>query len=148
YGRLRILNDGDTISTSNLCLTLGDDHRDASHVRYQLLVDKYAHQRRRAPEYEDHTFYGQLQHIFVLRLPASQTLGIKKDETVLFAVIRTCDVTRRHPRLDIHYYERTGRLEVVDVTAIQCLVGRIPVPTSNEWAIIDRSGTLARAVYA
>ncbi|EIN14532.1 hypothetical protein PUNSTDRAFT_59555 [Punctularia strigosozonata HHB-11173 SS5] len=147
YGRVQILNDGDAISAANLYPTPGDDRRDASYVRYQLLVDKYAHQRRRVPEYQDHTFFGQLKHIFVLHLPKSRTLKIKDDETVLLAVIRSCDVTRKHPRLDIHYYKRDGRLEVVDLTAIQCLVGRIPVPTSNEWAIIDRSGTLARALY-
>jgi hypothetical protein len=37
-----------------------------------------------------------------------------------------------------------GRLDVVDVTCLQCLVGR--VKDNNRWAIIDRSGHLVRAV--
>jgi len=34
----------------------------------------------------------------------------------------------------------------VDVSSIQCLVGR--VKDGNQWAIVDRSGSLARAANA
>ncbi|KAK0477207.1 hypothetical protein EDD18DRAFT_1087747, partial [Armillaria luteobubalina] len=39
-----------------------------------------------------------------------------------------------------------GQLHVTDITAVQCLVGRVPCG-ENKWAVIDRSGSLARAVY-
>lgn len=40
-----------------------------------------------------------------------------------------------------------GRLEITDITCIQCLVGRIRTLDKKEWAIIDRSGNQARAVF-
>ena len=49
------------------------------------------------------------------------------------------------PSLDIHFYSRDGGLEVVDVTTIHCLVGRIK--DRNEWATIERGGTKPDTVY-
>lgn len=50
-------------------------------------------------------------------------------------------------RLDIHSFSKErDSLEVVDITSVQCLVGRIKYQKDN-WAIIDRSGKLARAMY-
>jgi len=46
--------------------------------------------------------------------------------------------------LDMHFYRDVGVLDVVDITCLQCLVGR--VKDGARWAIIDRSGRLARAV--
>jgi len=43
------------------------------------------------------------------------------------------------------YYKEEGRLEVVDMTSVQCLVGRVKV--GNKWAIIDRSTTLSQPFY-
>jgi hypothetical protein len=69
------------------------------------------------------------------------------DMTVILAAIRTCDIDddAGPAGLDIHYYSRTAALHFVDVTNIQCLVGR--VKDGSRWAIIDRSGSLAHAVY-
>lgn len=50
--------------------------------------------------------------------------------------------------LDLHYYSKMGRVEVVDLTCVQCVVGRVKDPdTKNGWVVIDRSGSLARAVF-
>jgi hypothetical protein len=38
-----------------------------------------------------------------------------------------------------------GQLDVVDITCVQCLVGQMK--DGNMWAILDRSGVLARAVH-
>ncbi len=48
--------------------------------------------------------------------------------------------------MNIQYYSRDGRLKVVDISCIQCLVGRLK--DGNDWAIIDRSGAAARPVFA
>jgi hypothetical protein len=64
------------------------------------------------------------------------------------AAIRTCvldDIDPLLQGLDIRHYSSEGALHVVDITSVQCLVGRIR--DRNKWAIIDRSGTLARAMY-
>jgi hypothetical protein len=64
------------------------------------------------------------------------------------AVIRTCVIDNTDPQLlglDIRFTSNEGALDVVDITNLQCLVGRIR--DRDKWAIIDRSGNLARALY-
>ena len=115
-------------------------------VQYETLVDKYAHQKRRQPEYEMKTFYGQLQHIFVVSLPSDAGLRIPEPTVHILASIKTCKVERSNAALDIHYYSKLGGLDILDITCIQCVVGRISC-VNNSWAVIDRSGDLARAFY-
>jgi hypothetical protein len=114
-----------------------------------MLVDRYARQPSRRPEYELQTFYGQLQHIYAVRfLAACGDLGLKDSTIILLAAIRTCILDASDPQfqgLDIRLYSNEGALHIVDVTSLQCLVGRIR--DRDKWAIIDRSGQLARALY-
>jgi hypothetical protein len=113
-------------------------------AQYELLIDINAHVRRRAPEFELQSFFGQLEHIFVIKLPATADLKLTEPTTLILVSIRTCDV-EAHNSLDMHFYSKMGRTEVVDITSVQCVVGR--VKTRNSWAILDRSGGLARAYY-
>jgi len=115
-------------------------------VQYETLVDKYARQKKRQPEYEMKTFYGQLQHIFVVSLPLDTGLCISEPTVHILASIKTCKVERSNAALDIHYYSKLGGLDILDIMCIQCIVGRISC-ANNSWAIIDRSGDLARAFY-
>jgi hypothetical protein len=81
-------------------------------------------------------------------MPKSRKLGLARAETVVFAVIRKCHIADEDPNgLDIHYYEREGALDIVDLNTVQCLVGRIWVSLSKQWAIVDRSGQLARVQW-
>ena len=91
------------------------------------------------------TFYGQLQHLFVILLPPDTALHFTKPTIHILASIRTCKIERGNEDLDIHYYSKLGGLDVLDITCVQCAMGRIPC--KNGWAIIDRSGDLARAFY-
>lgn len=51
-------------------------------------------------------------------------------------------------RLDIHLYSLEGSLNFVDITSIQALVARVLCSkVGSNWAIVDRSGSLARAVF-
>ena len=64
--------------------------------------------------------------------------------------IQPCKVLSRHGSLDIHYYKTYGTPMVFDATCVQCLVGRVELSRgalASDWAIIDRSGTLAQAYY-
>lgn len=99
---------------------------------------------RRKPEYHLQTFYGQLQRIFVVDIPISEILHTTHPTTVILAEISPCKIESTHPRLDIHYYSKCSTSSVLDITCVQCLVGR--VPDGKQWAVIDRSGALARAV--
>ena len=95
------------------------------------------------------TFYGQLQHIIVVHLNKSRRLGIEATETIFFAAIQTClQPTAASNGLDLHYYSKMGRVEVVDINCVQCVVGRVKDPDTNQgWVLVDRSGNLARAVF-
>ena len=117
-----------------------------------MLIDKHARRPRRTPEYEVKTFYGQLQHIYVVRFTAPcRDLGLDGPSTIILAAIRNCILddtgTDNYARskLDIHYYSTQGALHIIDITCIQCLVGRMK--DRDKWAIVDWSGLLARALY-
>ncbi|THH18872.1 hypothetical protein EW146_g2190 [Bondarzewia mesenterica] len=144
WGKVRII-DGDTISTAAFA-GIGDDSRDSSYVRYEVLIDKHARRRGIAPEFEPQTFYARLQHIFVIQLPANTDLGFTTPETVILAALSPCKIDAEHGTLDIHYYSKeNSTLDIVDIQCIQCVVGRIK--DGSRWAIIDRSGSLARAIF-
>ena len=110
-----------------------------------MFIDINQRSRNRAQEMQLETFFGQLQHLFVIRLPPSHELGLLTATTHLLAAIRNC-VTKPIGSLDMHHYSQMGRLDVVDITCVQCLVGRVKDATG--WVVIDRSGSLARAVEA
>ncbi|KAJ6483164.1 hypothetical protein C8R45DRAFT_760844, partial [Mycena sanguinolenta] len=57
-------------------------------------------------------------------------------------------------RLDLNFYSEVKQVvDVVDATALQCVLGRVPDGTKRangtyrDHGIVDRSGTLARALY-
>lgn len=107
-------------------------------------MDEYARFRRRETVLQQQTFYGQLLHIVVADLKAIPFAGAGPS-TVVLGIIRSCPVETTHRSLDIHYYSKEGALDVVDINSVQCVVGRIR--DRNRWAIIDRSGSLSRALY-
>lgn len=110
------------------------------------------------------TLYGQLQHIYYVQLPAlrpdhprthlpmatstseSELLpDIEAPPPILIAAIQSCVIDQANDDLDIHWYSRMGSVDYVDVTTIQCVVGR--VKDRGKYAIIDRSRSLSRAIY-
>ncbi len=117
-----------------------------------MLVDKFAHMKRRKPIYKPQTFYGQLQHIYVVKFSDTcSDARVEPKKPVFLVAIRNCKLETDDTelaKLDIHLYTHTGTLDVVDITSVQALVGRVKVQVSGSgWAIIDRSGALARATY-
>ncbi|KAJ7017345.1 hypothetical protein C8F04DRAFT_1215111 [Mycena alexandri] len=127
---------GDTMRSCSLGV-VAEDSRDATYVRYEML-------------FELQTFYGQLTHIYHIHFPEScPELRIDAQTTYILAAIRSCtlkDDEKLLEKLDIHFYSRTGALDVIDITSVQSLIGRVKA-TKDEWGIIDRSGALARAQW-
>jgi hypothetical protein len=123
----------------------------STHLQYEMLVDKNGEDANAASHFELQTFYGQLEHIYQVHFPVPvPELEIASPTTYIFAAIRACVLKPDDPQLrdlDIHFYSRRGALDLIDITTVQSLVGRIGLENS-EWAIIDRSGSLARAVWA
>jgi hypothetical protein len=162
WGKVHRTDGGDTMNASAL-VSSTEDRRDATFVRvsipyvydspcadtsptqYETLVDVNSRVRRRAPDFKLTTFFGQLEHIFLVRIPATRALGFAKDTIVLLAAVRNCNILTKND-LDMHYYQDLGRLDVVDITCLQCLVAR--ALDDKTWVIFDRSGSLSRAVVA
>ncbi|KAI9433386.1 hypothetical protein H4582DRAFT_1819870, partial [Lactarius indigo] len=143
---------GDTIHSSGLqVMRPTADCRDATFVRYMMLVDKFAHMHRRKPNFELQTFYGQLEHLYLIIFSCSDT-RVDPEKPTIIAAIRNCKIKTPGPTdlegVDIHLYNTTGSLDLVDITSVQALVGRVKYTVDGGgWAIIDRSGGLARAEW-
>ena len=59
-------------------------------------------------------------------MPATEDLHLIKPENVIIASIKNCPIERANKDLDLRYYQNEGGYtEMVDITAIQCLVARI-----------------------
>lgn len=122
-----------------------------STLQYETLIDKFARQHHMPPAYEKQTFYGRLEHIFVIRIPHTPALEVDGPTTIVLAALSTCKLESTPSSLnalDIHFYSSLNdTLDIVDIVCLQCLVGRVPMDGGRQWAIIDRSGNLARAVF-
>jgi hypothetical protein len=118
---------------------------DSRYQKYETYVDANSRARNRAPDFHLESFFGQLVHIFVARLPATRDLKLAEPTEVFLAAIRNCKIVGANS-LDMHYYQDLGRLDILDITCLQCLVAR--VLDDKTWAVLDRSGKLARAMEA
>jgi hypothetical protein len=110
-----------------------------------MLVDKNARYPNRPVVLEPRVFFGQLQNIFVVELRPSPALKLADKTILILAAIRSCADLYMKGDNGFYYYSREGRLEVVDMGCVQCLVGR--VRDGKEWAIVDRSEGYARPVF-
>src|ERR1700761_115781 len=112
-----------------------------------MLVDLNARYKNRPENFELQTFYGQLTHIYWVNFPdPGAVLDDDEPATYILAAIRNCVLKADDPELaglDVHFIARTGTLDLIDITSVQSLVGRVQ-DISSDWAIIDRSGALAR----
>ncbi|KAJ7808921.1 hypothetical protein B0H14DRAFT_2380146, partial [Mycena olivaceomarginata] len=89
------LRGGDRMLASSMIHAEADDRRDATYVQYALLVDVNARRPRLAPKFELVTFYGQLQNIFVFKLPPAPELELENETTHILAAVRKCEITAR-----------------------------------------------------
>jgi len=87
-----------------------------------MLVDKFAHMKRRKPIYEPQTFYGQLQHIYVVKFSDTcSDVHVEPEKPVFLVAIQNCKLETDDTelaKLDIHLYTHTGTLDVVDITSV------------------------------
>ncbi|KAF9034253.1 hypothetical protein BJ165DRAFT_1512670 [Panaeolus papilionaceus] len=135
HGRVVRLDRGDLIRASDMVKD-AEDSRDASYVRYTLLVDIYARQKQRKPKFVYEEYFGQLKRTFAITIPCSKRLGVKTPTTVVLALMQELKVYLRTNGL--YYYKRRGGEELVDMNTVKCVVGRIPC-ANGEWAVVDRS---------
>jgi hypothetical protein len=93
-------------------------------------------------------FFGQLQCIFVIPIPKSKELKMKKPQYICLAVIQqvVLDPPNAHGVPLIPFYSLTGALDPADIKSIQCIVGHIE--DWKKWGLVNCSGPLAYAVFA
>jgi hypothetical protein len=111
-------------------------------LQYTLYVDRHARHSRKTPDFEEKTFFGQLNCILVLELPATPRLNLAEPTTVILALIQEVKATLSN---GIYTYKEFGAEEVVDLKMVQCVVGR--VKNRGEWSIIDRSDNVVAQVH-
>ena len=87
------------------------------------------------------SFFGELQRIVKIAIPATSDLKLKEPQTLFYAIVRQCNA--KQSREGFWEYKELGGLEAVDIGLIQCVVGRIF--DRGKWVIIDRSGDRAHA---
>jgi hypothetical protein len=102
-------------------------------LQYYQYLDKNARHKRMAIQLENRTFYGQLLSILVIKVQKS----LEVTETVLLATIQSIVVEDSPPSCNITYYKDMGPKYVVDLNAVECVVGRIK--DRGRWAIVDRA---------
>jgi hypothetical protein len=99
--------------------------------------------------YKPQDFYGQLRNLVVVNLPKSQELHLTEPTVLVLAVIQSLKVDTVPDATGALHYKNSaaalGALEVVDLTTVQCSIGR--VLDRESWVIIDRSGPFAQASF-
>ncbi|KAI6023243.1 hypothetical protein BKA83DRAFT_4463948 [Pisolithus microcarpus] len=138
WGKVKQLDGGDTMVAATLAPHYQDLY-DASYIWYEVLVDRFAWQWHKEPVFEKRTFFGQLRHIIVLHLSNSVEVD-GSAPTIFLAAIQPCKVTGFN-NLDMHFFSDLQK------STNMCVVGRVADSGGRLWAIIDRSGNLARASY-
>ncbi|EUC55299.1 transposase family Tnp2 protein, partial [Rhizoctonia solani AG-3 Rhs1AP] len=141
WGRLRIGNGGDEVHARGYH-KLRADGRDAAFVRYQLMVDQDADNASAKPRFKEESQYGELRHIFVLTIPTKTPKvnpSRKKKRYLLLAQIYKApvEIDETDEYKVVWYKGKLGTGEVVDVSTVQCALGRIK--DGNMWWIVDRS---------
>ncbi|KDQ21906.1 hypothetical protein BOTBODRAFT_99767 [Botryobasidium botryosum FD-172 SS1] len=148
WGKARIGGEGD-LFRSHLGNSQGKRSRDATFVRYELLVDKHMNNRRLPPEFVPTIFYGQVQRIFVLVIPSNSTLGTQAQPATTLVLADICPVDTDNDASSgpIPRFKRfKGRLEVIDISCVHSVVGRIF--DRGAWHIIERPGGIKHALFS
>jgi hypothetical protein len=116
-------------------------------AQFDLLVDINAKKVNKVSVFESRCFYGQLHHILVCRLPADP-LFAPQPTTRLLAAVQRCDTGSADATLQqVTYTTMRPQTEVIELTAISCVVGRVKIGTGKRWGIIDQSKGLVRPAF-
>ena len=87
------------------------------------------------------TFFGELQQIVKIDLPATPQLNLREQKSVFYAIVIQCNAERS--RDGFWEYKKLGGVEAIDLGLVQCIVGR--VFDRGKWVIVNRSGERAHA---
>ncbi|KAF9791037.1 hypothetical protein BJ322DRAFT_422834 [Thelephora terrestris] len=113
--------------------------RDCTYIRYEATVDRNARAKNKQPNMVLKTFFGELQRVIRIDIPATPQLNLAEPQALFFAIIKQCNATQSKD--GFWEYTALGGLEAIDIELVQCVVGRLF--DRGKWVIIDRSGERA-----
>jgi len=87
------------------------------------------------------TFFGELQRIIKVDLPAASQLNLKEPVRLFYVIVKQCNT--KQSKEGFWEYKELGGLEAVDIGLVQCVVGRIF--DWGKWVVVDRSRERAHA---
>ncbi|CCO37743.1 hypothetical protein BN14_11902 [Rhizoctonia solani AG-1 IB] len=163
WGKLRIAEGGDCIRAAVACNpTSVYGKRDSSFVRYSYEKDKNENDPRASVDMVSAVGYGRLDFILALTFPRktppqreSQSDANGDDEdleaiTHVLAHITEAKDVDQDATVELVTYRDYGRSFILDIKNVENVAGRVwtrGVRRTGEWAIIDRSGGVARAEF-
>ncbi|PPR00725.1 hypothetical protein CVT24_000949 [Panaeolus cyanescens] len=132
FGRIVLIDTGEVIRAWDF-FSAQEDSRDNTFIRYDLDVDNNTRNPEDSEDMYTESFYGQLLRVIVLDLPAAPPLTAQPT-TLALALVRETPVTIQQT---IPVYQNPGGTEVIDLSTIQCVVGR--VLQNRQWSYVDRT---------
>jgi hypothetical protein len=107
-------------------------------LQVELLVDRNMDDPTLPDDPELVVMYGQLLYIAHVTLPKNQKLKVEEDCEALLGMVRFCKDARGDASLRPVWYTDMGVTQAVNISTIQCAVGRVRVTgTPNRWGILD-----------
>jgi hypothetical protein len=164
WAGISISDGGDVIETSGRrAMSSLIDRRDKTFVRvsvrsvpvkrmltifpqYECYIDANRNYRNRPENLVLTKFFGCLERVFSFKIPAKTFPDQPHSLYLVFVQIQSCHgESERYRGMDLAYYRNLGAHEILDLTTVQCVIGRVHV--DNRWLIIDRTGALRRSWY-
>ena len=117
-------------------------------LKVELLADRNMDDPTLPDDPELVVLYGQLLYIAHVTLPKDQKLKIKEDCEALLGLVRFCKGARGDASLTPVWYTNMGAMQMVNISTIQCAVGRVCVSgTPNRWGILDVNYGCATTIF-
>lgn len=144
WSRIQMADGGDYIVSSLGAPSEDDTRRDCSFIQYELHVDSLAHRRRAKPKFVKRTFFGKVERIIVINIPARPEIGQQKEDTMILLDVHVCRTTE--DCYGFHEYTNLGYHEIVDASCLRASVGRIR--DRGKWVIVKREGNIETMDFA
>ena len=115
-----------------------------NHLQYMLMVANRQCSCHPAPDVWQF-FYGRLESIWDLVLPASHTLHLTQPTQFLLALVMPCSTRGKDVTKEVTTYHSMMTSIIINLRVVECVVGHMK--HGNDWGIIDRSGDFACTVF-
>lgn len=80
-------------------------------------------------------------------LPALEPLGIRPGRH-FWALVQHCETAGKDATKElVTYTKMQSHTEIIELAAISCGIGRVPIGSNGRWGIIDRSNYLMRPTF-